>query len=147
MNIEPQGAGPWPEPGQATGFSQPAGTQRNYYQAGEGPGEELARAQYQPQALGQPQWAPQPQAYPVPPIVVPKNGAVGVLLSFFIPGLGSIVNGSVGMGLVILAADFVSWLLVLVLIGIPLVFAVWIWGMIDGYLSAQRWNRAHGIIS
>ena len=78
---------------------------------------------------------------------MPKNGAVGVLLSFFIPGLGSIVNGSVGLGLVILAADFVSWLLVFVLIGIPLVFAVWIWGMIDGYLSAQRWNRAHGIIS
>lgn len=145
MDIEPQGEGPSPEPGQATGFSQPAGTERNHYQAGGAPGGERGRAQYRPQAQAQPQWAPQP--YPAAPVVVPKNGAVGVLLSFFIPGLGSIVNGSVGLGLVILAADFVSWLLVFVLIGIPLVFAVWIWGMIDGYLSAQRWNRAHGIIS
>jgi hypothetical protein len=35
----------------------------------------------------------------------------------------------------------------IVLIGIPIVFGAWVWGMIDGYRSAQQWNREHGIVS
>jgi len=80
-------------------------------------------------------------------MIVPKNPALGVILSFFLPGLGSIVNGSVGLGVAIMACYFVAWLFALILIGIPFVIGTWIWGLVDGYLSAQRWNRAHGIIS
>jgi len=80
-------------------------------------------------------------------LIVPKNPALGVILSFFIPGLGSIVNGSVALGIVIMVCYFVSLLFSLILIGIPFAIGTWIWGMVDGYLSAQRWNRAHGIIS
>jgi TM2 domain-containing membrane protein YozV len=96
--------------------------------------------------------APPPYAQGIPlqggqPMIVPKNPALGVILSFFLPGLGSIVNGSVGLGVAIMACYFVAWLFTLVLIGIPFVIGTWIWGLVDGYASAQRWNRAHGIVS
>jgi TM2 domain-containing membrane protein YozV len=169
MSTGPQGYGSMPDPNQPEPFGgQPYarqyGSQPNGYAAGAagppGPipdvpaGGELTRAQYwsQPQGQGagqgQPGWGgPQYQAMPVAPVIVPKNGGLGVLVSFFIPGVGSMINGSAGLGVAILICYAVSWLLTLVLIGIPLVFGVWIWGMVDGYLSAQRWNRAHGIIS
>jgi TM2 domain-containing membrane protein YozV len=118
-------------------------------------------APYRPPAYPPPPPSAMPGGgYPVPgqyaqgmplqpgqPMIVPKNPALGVILSFFVPGLGSIVNGSVGLGVVIMACYFVAWLFTLVLIGIPFVIGTWIWGLVDGYLSAQRWNRAHGIVS
>lgn len=80
-------------------------------------------------------------------VIAPKNPAVSLIISFFIPGVGSMVNGDVGTGVAILilwiVGIAVSWLL----IGIPLILAAWIWGMIDAYQGAQRWNRAHGILS
>jgi len=79
--------------------------------------------------------------------VAPKNPAVSVLLSIFIPGLGSMVNENVGTGVAILVLNIIGWILAIVLIGIPLAIGTWIWGLVDAYKSAQRWNRAHGIIS
>ena len=80
-----------------------------------------------------------PQAAAAPQMmIVPKNPALGVILSFFIPGLGSIVNGSTGRGVIILCVYVVGWILTLVLIGIPILIGAWIWGLVDGYLSAQR---------
>ena len=80
-------------------------------------------------------------------MIAPKNPALGLLISFFIPGLGSMVNGSVSRGVIILVGYFISLLFALILIGIPFAIGFWIWGMADGYLSAQRWNQAHGILS
>jgi len=57
------------------------------------------------------------------------------------------VNGNVGTGVTILALNIIGWMLAIVLIGIPLAIGTWIWGLVDAYQSAQRWNRAHGIIS
>ncbi|NEA31222.1 hypothetical protein G3I17_06010 [Streptomyces sp. SID13031] len=79
--------------------------------------------------------------------VAAKNPGLALVASFFIPGLGSLINGNVGIGIAIMIAYFVSWLLVFVLIGIPMVFLVWIWGMVDAYQSAKKWNIAHGILS
>ena len=53
-------------------------------------------------------------------VVAPKNPAIGVLLSFFIPGLGTMVNGSAGRGVLILAIYVVGWLLSFFLIGLPI---------------------------
>jgi TM2 domain-containing membrane protein YozV len=75
----------------------------------------------------------------------PRSKAVGALLSVFIPGLGSMVNGNVGIGVTILILNIVGWFLAFALIGIPIVIGTWIWGLIDGYLSPQKWNRTHGI--
>jgi len=79
--------------------------------------------------------------------VAPKNPALSVLLSVFIPGLGSMVNDNAGVGVAILILNIIGWILAIVLIGIPIAIGTWIWGLVDAYRSAQRWNQAHGIIS
>ena len=83
----------------------------------------------------------------VPIQVAPKNPALALLASFFVPGLGSMVNGEVGKGVGILIGYLVSAMLSFFLIGIPGVIGFWIWGMVDGYQGAQRWNARHGILS
>jgi len=80
-------------------------------------------------------------------MVAPKSPAGSVLLSIFIPGLGSMVNDNASVGVTILILNIVGWLLAIVLIGIPLALGSWIWGLVDAHRSAQRWNRAHGIVS
>ena len=82
-----------------------------------------------------------------PVMVAPKSPAGSVLLSIFIPGLGSMVNDNARVGVTILILNIIGWILAIVLIGIPLAFGSWIWGLVDAYQSAQRWNRAHGIVS
>jgi TM2 domain-containing membrane protein YozV len=79
--------------------------------------------------------------------VAPKSPGIGLLVSFFLPGVGSMINGNGGIGALILILYLVGWALSFFLIGIPLAIGAWIWGLIDGYTSAQRWNRAHGILS
>jgi len=80
-------------------------------------------------------------------IVAPKNPAVSLIVSFFIPGVGSMINGDAGTGVAILLLYIVGWVLSVFLIGIPLLIGAWIWGMVDAYQGAQRWNARHGIIS
>ncbi|WP_323100436.1 DUF2510 domain-containing protein [Intrasporangium sp. YIM S08009] len=98
------------------------------------------------QGAGPTQWAA-----PGAPVhftqVAPKNPAVSLLASFFLPGLGSMINGDVGKGVGILIGYFVSWLFVIVLVGFVGVFGFWVWGMVDGYQGARRWNAQHGIYS
>ncbi len=91
---------------------------------------------------------PPPAGY-APPYggVAPKNPGISLLASFFLPGLGSMINGEVGKGVAMLVLYVVGIPLAFVLIGIPLMFGVWIWGMIDAYTGAQNWNRRHGIWS
>lgn len=79
--------------------------------------------------------------------VAPKSPALGLLASFFIPGLGSMLVGRAGVGITILLLYFVAVLFSFILIGLPFAFGIWIWGMVDGYTGAQRWNLQHGIIS
>ncbi|KAJ1684095.1 hypothetical protein LUZ63_020664 [Rhynchospora breviuscula] len=82
-----------------------------------------------------------------PYAVAPKNPGLALVASFFIPGLGTIINGEVGKGVGILVGYVVSLFLIFALIGVPLVIGLWIWGMVDAYQGAQRWNAAHGIRS
>ena len=94
-----------------------------------------------------------PMAYPTAGgyVVAPKSPAVSLIVSFFLPGVGSMINGDVGIGITIL----LLWLLAIFLdvtvfglvVGVPLGLAMFIWGLIDAYQGAQRWNRQHGIIS
>jgi len=90
----------------------------------------------------------QPPALPVGyHRVEPKNPGLSLLASFFIPGLGTMLNGETGKGIGILAGYLVALLLSLALIGIPFVIGLWIWGMVDAYSGAQKWNARHGILS
>ena len=136
---------PPPAPGQGTPGHGGHGYDR--YQIREQPQPQY-REQYEPGQQIQ-EWAPLPlygqEMHPM--TVAPKSPAVSVLLSVFIPGLGSMVNGNVGVGVAILILNIIGWILAIVLIGIPLAIGTWIWGLVDAYQSAQRWNRSHGIIS
>jgi TM2 domain-containing membrane protein YozV len=83
--------------------------------------------------------------------VAPKSPAVSLIVSFFIPGVGSMINGDTGIGLTIL----LLWILAIILdftfigliVGVPLGLAMFIWGLVDAYQGARRWNARHGIIS
>jgi TM2 domain-containing membrane protein YozV len=79
--------------------------------------------------------------------VVPKSPGIAVIASLFVPGLGSMISGRVGVGVLILALYAISWILTIVLIGFIGVFAFWIWGMAQAYHDAVDWNRRHGFIS
>lgn len=114
---------------------------------GQAPPQYQAPYQAMPQVHGSVQYSGAPQGQAAPHAVLPKNPALGVILSFFIPGLGSMVNGDAARGGIILGVYAVGWILSFFLIGIPILIGAWIWGLVDGYLSAQRWNLAHGIVS
>ena len=131
------------------------------------PGGEAAQFQTRPYELGEPyaQAEPASDALPVPaqqaaqPVVPalgqpmayhqvqPHNAGLAVVASFFIPGLGSMLNEKVGKGVGILACYVVALVLTLVLIGFIVAPAVWIWGMVTANNDANSWNRAHGIMS
>ena len=123
---------------------------------GEGPG------QVSPDGLwrwdGQ-QWVPTAATQPVTPgyivpagqpgamTVAPKNPAISLIVSFFIPGVGSMINGDTGTGVAILVLFVVGVFGSFFLIGLPLAIGAWIWGLVDAYRGAQRWNARHGILS
>jgi TM2 domain-containing membrane protein YozV len=103
-----------------------------------------------PPGYGQPQTpVPPPLGAwgPNHPYVAPKNPAVAVIASLFIPGLGSMISGNGGMGALILILYLVSLALSVILIGIPFAIGIWIWGMVQGHNDAVRWNKNHGIVS
>lgn len=79
-----------------------------------------------------------------------RNPGVSLLISFFIPGLGSMINGKVGIGVTILLlyalAVVCDFTVIGLIVGIPLGIGVWIWGLVHAYKSAVAWNAAHGIM-
>ena len=136
-----------PQDGQPPGSVQPSAYGgRPVY--GQPPGYDQLPAYGQPPPPRQPSpYDRSPVPYPPGYQVAPKNPAISLLASFFIPGLGSMINGEAGKGIGILVGYLVSAVLVLVLIGIVGMLAFWIWGMVDAYQGAQKWNSRHGIIS
>jgi TM2 domain-containing membrane protein YozV len=92
---------------------------------------------------------PYPMGYAAAPAmqVAPKNPGIALLISFFIPGVGSLYAGKTTTGVIILIGYIISWLLTLIIIGFVGVFGFWVWGMIDAYQAAQSWNRERGIES
>lgn len=146
----PSQAGPPPWASQSQAASPQVAPPQAASPPGWAPQPHGAAVQYQgAQAQGAPQYQGPPQAYGPPPVqvIAAKNPAVGVILSFFIPGLGTIVNGDTARGAIILGLYVFGWILTIILIGFPILIGAWVWGLVDGYLSAQRWNTAHGVLA
>lgn len=88
--------------------------------------------------------------------VGPRSAGLALVASFFLPGLGTVLNGRLGRGLGILTSWFASWfffwtLLFTGLVVLSPVFllaaaATWVWGLVDGYAGAKVWNQQHGFI-
>ena len=95
---------------------------------------------------GQPSYG-YPGAYPQTVMVAPKNPGVALLCSFFIIGLGQLVNGEGAKGVAFFVGAVLAWVSLFVLVGFLLLPAVWIWSMVDAYQTAKQWNLRHGILS
>lgn len=78
---------------------------------------------------------------PATPIML-KNPGLAAVLSFFYMGLGQIYNGQIAKGVGFIVAYSISWLLVLVLIGMLTTPILWVYGMYDAYRSAETYNRS-----
>lgn len=136
-----------------TGYAQ-------YPQPGYGQQPHPSQGQYAQPGYGQPvqghqQYVtgPPPMPYAGHPVmqVQPRSPVLYALASFLIAGLGTMLGGQVGRGLVILAAVVVCWMLLFIpfvwLLTVPLWIGAWVFSVVDGYRTAQRWNSQHGIIS
>lgn len=90
-------------------------------------------------------------AYATGQQVQPRNPVLHALASLVIPGLGTMLGGRVGRGLAILGVEFITFLFFLIpFIGwllLPVLLLIWVVSGVDGYRTAQKWNRQHGIIS
>ncbi len=92
------------------------------------------------------------QAPPFAPMAVPrKEPALSLLASFFVPGVGQMINGDTGPGLAFLSAYLgglvavicLGWILI-GFIGLPVAIGAWIWSMIDAYQGAVKFNQRAG---
>lgn len=133
--------GQYQQPGYAQpqpGYAQP---QQSYGQPGYG--QPSYGSGYAQPGYGQPNYAPM---VPMGPIPTRKEPAISLLISFFLPGVGSMVNGETGKGVGILIGYFACALLSWLLVPIVGMVALWVWGMVDAYQGAQRYNMAHGLM-
>lgn len=71
----------------------------------------------------------------------PRSPLPALALSLVVPGLGTMRNGAVGRGAIVLVCFLAAASLVPMLVGLPLLIVVWAWGLLDAVLSARRWNR------
>lgn len=74
----------------------------------------------------------------------PQNSpGVAAVLSFFFVGLGQIYNGEIGKGLLMMVGYIVCLVITAFTVGLafPLPLLLWVWGMIDAYNEAERFNR------
>ena len=77
---------------------------------------------------------------PTPPVFY-KNPGLAAVLSFFYMGLGQIYNGQIAKGVFFIAIYTLSWILVVVVIGILTTPILFIYGMYDAHKSAEKINR------
>lgn len=137
-----------PQPQQSEALAQPVATGQYAY-------PQPPQQGYHPT-----QYAPQNQGLAAPPYagqlqVAPKSPGLALLASFFFPGLGTMLNGEAAKGLLIFFGYTLSWVFILVfvwflgvgLLGLPFLFGFYIWGLVDAYSGAKKWNLQRGIIS
>ncbi len=61
-----------------------------------------------------------------------------VVNALLIPGVGSIIGGKKRIGIIQLVLFLVSIPLLFIIIGIPLMFGVWVWGIVTGIQMIQE---------
>ena len=70
-----------------------------------------------------------------------KNPGLAGVLSFFWMGLGQIYNGQIAKGVFFIILYGISVLMMFILIGFITTPILWIWGIYDAYVSAEKINR------
>ncbi|BAB04627.1 BH0908 [Halalkalibacterium halodurans C-125] len=72
-----------------------------------------------------------------------KNPGIAAVLSALWSGFGQIYNGQIGKGILFIIIQAINGLLFFVLIGFITWPIMWIWGVVDAYRSAERYNRMY----
>ncbi|CAM4078539.1 hypothetical protein [Janibacter anophelis] len=92
-----------------------------------------------------------PPPYPGALPVARKEPAIALVVSFLVPGVGSMMNGDVGAGVGFLGLYVFGLVLVLCLgwlivgfIGLPMMLVAWGWRMYHAYQGAVDFNRRAG---
>ena len=70
-----------------------------------------------------------------------KSAGLAGVFSFVIPGLGQVYNGQFGKAVGFILGAIVTGTFIPTIIGAVLFVAVWVWGILDAYQSAERMNR------
>lgn len=93
--------------------------------------------------------------YSRPALAPRKEPFFSLIASFFIPGLGTILNGETRKGLKFMAAFYLSPIVSLIiglfaisalmLAGFLVSLGAWIWSLIDAYKGAEAHNARHGL--
>ncbi|EPH07087.1 hypothetical protein HMPREF1531_00136 [Propionibacterium sp. oral taxon 192 str. F0372] len=79
------------------------------------------------------------------PQVSRKEPWLSLVASFFIPGLGSIINGETSKGIGILVGFFACIFTSFLIVPIIGIIAFFVWGLVDAYQGAERFNTYHGL--
>ena len=69
------------------------------------------------------------------------TAVTALVLNIVIPGSGSLIAGRTSQGVVQLILWVVSWPLMFVLIGFPMLLAVWIWSLVSGIQILEESKR------
>lgn len=101
---------------------------------------------YPPQDTPPTGHAEYPRGYfqPTTPVSL-KNPGLALLASFFLPGLGQMVNGEQRKGVMFMVGTLVAAVWVVLLVGLLILPVVWVFSMVDAYRSAKDWNIRHGL--
>jgi TM2 domain-containing membrane protein YozV len=75
-------------------------------------------------------------------IVSEKSPGLAAVLSFFWAGLGQIYNGEIGKGILMMVAYVISCVMMGIVIGFITTPILWIYGMVDAYKTAEKFNSA-----
>jgi TM2 domain-containing membrane protein YozV len=73
-------------------------------------------------------------------IVSEKSPGLAAVLSFFWAGLGQIYNGEIGKGILLIVVFAISCGLIAVVVGMFTTPILWIYGMVDAYKTAEKFN-------
>jgi len=73
-------------------------------------------------------------------VVSEKSPGLAAVLSFFWAGLGQIYNGEISKGILLIVAYAISCGLMAVVVGFFTTPILWIYGMVDAYKTAEKFN-------
>jgi TM2 domain-containing membrane protein YozV len=73
-------------------------------------------------------------------IVAEKSPGLAAVLSFFWAGLGQIYNGEISKGILLIVVYAISCGLMALVIGFFTTPILWIYGMVDAYKTAEKFN-------
>ncbi len=70
---------------------------------------------------------------------------IGIIVNIFFPGIGTLIVGKVGQGiaqiLLFVFGVILNFTVILSIIGIPLCFGIWVWGIVSAATSHPTNDR------